>query len=296
MNGKKILNRLIGLFLVINVVLVIANYVNKGNEYVLSQERIDNIITRLEQKGIQIETELIQDYSPKYRANVLFRGDNVTIRDQVAKKFFGNNFGHVKRSTTPSKESKNRSILYYTYDEETLAFNHTKLTYQNEEIGMEGMRPSLDYAKSMCDQLITRIHPQGQTLTYHVSEEAYNTYWKLTYYPLINEIPLLDSYMEFIVANSGVMKADMYLAEVEVQKNSKQAIYAVDLVLFGIEDYMLENGYTNIKDIEICYKYEQGKENVLGQAIIPMYKITIDGLEEAIYVNAYTNKMLEYHA
>lgn len=295
MNGKKVLNRLINLFLVFNIILLVINYVNRGNEYVLSQERMDNIIRLLEKEGISIDVELIREYTPKYTASLLYIGDSVSVREQVVKQFFGNNFANVKRSTMQSKKSDGRNIFYYTFDQETLAFDHNELTYKNESMTMDEERPNIEVAKSMCDQFVQRLGLDRKSLTYTITPESFDTYWKLTYYPVIENIPILDSYMEFIVGNSGVMKANMYLADVEVQTNSRQNIYAVDLVLFGIEDYMLDSGYTSIEDITMCYKREQNEDNVLGQEIIPVYKIMITGLEEPIFVNAYTNKMLEYH-
>ena len=293
MNGKKVLNRLINLFIVINIVLLIINCVSKRNEYILSQERISNIIKLLGQSGIEVKAELIRDYSPKSAADLVFIGDSVAVRNHVVKKFFGNDFKDVKRSTATSSKTQGRSVFYYTLGEETLAFDHDELIYENEGIGMDETRPELETAKSMCNQLISRMDFGQQDLTYRITEEAYDTYWKLTYYPVIEEMPLLDSYMEFIVGSSGVITASMYLADVEVQNNSKQNIYAIDLVLFEIEDYMIEHGYTTIEEITLCYKREKNEENVLGQQIIPAYKIKMSGLDDAIFVNAYTNQILE---
>ena len=109
---------------------------------------------------------------------------------------------------------------------------------------------------------------------------------------MLEDLPVMDSSLEFYVNSEGVMNAKMCLADIQVESSAKKDIYAADLVLFGIEDYMIENGYSEIEKVTLCYKQEENEENVLGQKIIPAYKIEIKGLEAPLFVNAYTNKLL----
>lgn len=293
MNGTKVLNQLIKLFVVINVFLFMINFIVRGNQYILPQERIDNIINLLDRSGISVETELIKNFSPKYSANLVFIGDSVAVRDRIVKSFFGNNLAKVKRSI--SSNGRNENVLYYTLDNETLAFNHNELIYMNLSVRTEKKKPLLEQARKMCMKIVDRIDGIKEPLSYKVIEEDCGVYWKLTYFPVIEGIPVLDSKMEFQVYSDGVAKASMYLADIEIKNDSRKEIYAVDLVLFGIEDYMRDNGYTTISDISLCYKQVEDEENVLGQQIVPVYKIEVEGLEEPIFVNAYTNtnKILE---
>ena len=295
MNGKKILNQLIKVFLVINIVLLIVNYFSKSNQYILSGERIHNITRLLERNGIQVKAEILRNFAPKRPVSLMFMGNGVEIRDKVVKQFFGNDLKSVKRSTTQSKKNKNEKILYYILDDEILAFEHDKLIYMNGKNRNLESKPTLEQAKNMCSQLISRIDSTKQELNYKVTEEDYETFWKLTYYPIIEDMPVLDSCMEFEVYNDGVAKAEMHLVSYEMT-GDKQDIYPADLVLFGIEDYMLENGYTSIEDISMCYKRAHSEENIWSQEIIPTYKIKVGGLEKPIFVNAYTNEMIKLTA
>ena len=127
---------------------------------------------------------------------------------------------------------------------------------------------------------------------YFILGQSYEEYWKITYYPLLEDLPVMDSYLEFYVSSEGVMNAKMYLADIQLESEIKKDIYAVDLALFGIEETVLENGYSEIEKVTLCYKQEENEENVLGQKIIPTYKIEVKGLEEPLFVNAYTNKRL----
>ena len=107
MNGTKVLNQLIKLFVVINVFLFMINFIVRGNQYILPQERIDNIINLLNRSGISVETELIKNFSPKYSANLVFIGDSVAVRDRIVKSFFGNNLAKVKRSISSNGRNEN---------------------------------------------------------------------------------------------------------------------------------------------------------------------------------------------
>lgn len=293
MNGRKILDELIKLFVVINIVLFVVNYACKGNEYLLSKERMDNIIKLLETDGISVDTELLRKFTPKYSANLMYLGDSVDTRDKVIKSFFGSDLVNVKRYTENSDHDSDRKIPYYALGDEVLAFDNNELIYTNESVVSERSKPTLEQAKSMSIKLLNRIDEKKVLKDYSIEAVDKKNYWQLTYYPTIEGIPILDSYIRFDVYRNGVAKADMYLADVEIRSEGRKDIYAIDLVLFGIEDYMLENKCESIEAISLCYKRTDSEENVLGQQIIPMYKIEIDGLEQPIFVNAYNNQILK---
>ncbi|MBE6023236.1 MAG: hypothetical protein E7231_08395 [Cellulosilyticum sp.] len=294
MNGKKVLNQLIKLFIVINIVLFIVNYAYKGNQYVLSGKRIQNITSLLEQKGISIETELLRNFAPKYSAQLMFLGNSVEVRGEIVKQFFGKQLASVKRSTEISPKNANETIFYYMLGDETLGFDHYEISYTNLANKGVDERPTSEEAKRLCEAFITRIGPISQDQAYQIEEEIYDHYWKLTYYPMIEGIPVLDSYMTFEVYKMGVAKATLKLADIEITSERKQDICALDLVLFGIEDEILAQGGSVIRAISMCYKSDE-EENVLGQQIVPTYKIEIEGLEEPIFVNAYSNEIMTFY-
>lgn len=293
MNGKKILEELIKLFLVINIVLLVINYACRANEYLLSQESIHNIEKLLEMDGIKIDTELLRNFAPKYSANLMFMGDSVVVRDTITKHFYGNQLVNVKRYTQSSTKHPNEKALSFALGDEKLTFDNNELVYNNNAMISDKIKPSVEQAKNMCMKLLRRIDSSKVRKKYYIVTEEEKNSWKITYYPTLDGIPILDSYMEFEVYADGVAKASLYLADVQIRSGGKQDIYSVDLVLFGIEDFMLENNYKRIKEVTICYKQAENEENVLGQQIIPAYKVEIEGLEEPIFVNAYTNEMLK---
>lgn len=293
MNAKKILNQLIRVFAAINVVLFIGNFMCRGNEYLLSQERITHITKLFERDGISITTELSRDFVPKYTANLVFLGSSVAVRDKVTKRFFDGEISKVKRSTERGNNQVNGKKLCYTLGDERLAFDGNELIYTNAAAGKKVGKLKEEQAKNLCKKLLSRISKNKVNENYNVHIIEEEDYLKVIYYPTLEGVPILDSYMTFDVYSDGVASANMFLAQVEIQGEEKKDIYSVDLVLFGMEDYFLENNYLQINKVSLCYKFAGDEENILGQQIIPVYKIEVDGLEEPLFVNAYSNKVLK---
>ena len=286
------LSELIKLFIAINIILFIVNYAFRGNQYVISQDRVKNITSLLQKQGIHIETELIRNFAPKSSGNLVFVGSGIAVRDEIGKKFFEGNWANVKRSTMPSENNPGNTITYYTLGDETISFDCNELNYTNSKVRSTGKKPPLDKAKSMCMKLINRVGSKWSECKYYIVGEAHQDFWRMIYYPMLEGMPVMDSYLEFYVSSEGVVKGHMYLADIQLESERKKNIYAADLVLFGIEDYIIENGYSEIEKVTMCYKQEDNEENILGQKIIPAYKIEIKGLEEPLFVNAYTNKLI----
>lgn len=292
MNGKKVLEGLIKLFVVLNLGLFVFNYVSRSNEYLLSEERIEHITQLLEQEGINIDTELIRDFSPKRSADLQYIGDGLSIRDEIVKRFFNNDLASVKRFKKESETNAGGEMRYYTLNNETLIFDKYALMYENESNQSNEASPTIDQAKKMCMNLLKRINYASTSADYEIEVVEHENYLTLTYFLTLDEIPILDAYMTFDVYKAGVASGTMYLGKIEITSEKGKEIYPIDLVLFGIEEYMLENQYKNISDITLVYKRAKSEDNIWGQKIIPVYKIEFDGLNQALFVNAYNNEIL----
>ena len=293
MNGKKVLDGLIKLFVILNLALFIFNYTSKKSEYLLSEERVEHITQLLKQEGISIDTELIRDFSPKKSADLQYIGDGISIRDEIVKNFFNKDLASVKRFRKESEVNVGEEVRYYSLNNETLIFDKYALIYKNESNESNNAKPTIDQAKKMCMSFLKRIGYGNTSADYEVEVLEHEHYLTLTYFPKLEGIPILDEYMVFDVYQSGVANGMMYLGKIEVTSEKGKAIYPIDLVLFGLEEYMLENQYTNISEVTLVYKRAKSEDNVWRQQIIPVYKIKFDGLEEALFVNAYSNEILD---
>ena len=293
MNGKKVLDGLIKLFIVLNLALLIFNYISSSNEYLLSGERMQQITQLLEGEGISVDTELIRDFSPRKSADLQYIGDGISVRDEIIKNFFNKDLASVKRFKKQSEITPGEEIRYYSLNTETLIFDKYALIYENEANESNGVRPTIKQAKNMSMNFLKRTGYGGMSKEYEVEVTVHEHYLTLTYFPKLEGIPILDAYMTFEVYKEGVAHATMYLAKIEAANEEGKEIYPVDLVLFGIEEYILENQYTNISEVSLVYKRAKSEDNIWGQRIIPMYKIEFGGLEEALFVNAYNNELLD---
>lgn len=293
MNGKRVLDGLIKLFVILNLGLFIFNYVSSSNEYLLSEERIEHITQLLEKEGIHIDTELIRDFSPKKTADLQYIGDGISIRDEIVKNFFNSDLASVKRFKKESEVNAGEEMRYYSLNGETLIFDKYALRYENESNKSNNAKPTIDQAKRMCMNLLKRISSASTSADYEIEIVEHEHYLELTYFPKLDGISIVDASMTFEVYKAGVASGTMYLGKIEITSEKGKEIYPVDLILFGIEEYILENQYTNIKEVELVYKRAKSEDNIWGQQIIPVYKIEFDGLEEALFVNAYNNEILD---
>lgn len=293
MNGKRVLDGLIKLFVILNLGLFIFNYVSSSNAYLLSEERIEHITQLLEKEGIHIDTELIRDFSPKKNADLQYIGDGISIRDEIVKSFFNSDLARVKRFKKESEVNAGEEMRYYSLNGETLIFDKYALRYENESNKSNHAKPTIEQAKRMCMNLLKRISSVSTSADYEIEIVEHEYYLTLTYFPKLDGIPIVDASMTFEVYKAGVASAAMYLGKIEITSEKGKEIYPVDLILFGIEEYILENQYTTIKEVELVYKRAKSEDNIWGQQIIPVYKIEFDGLEEALFVNAYNNEILD---
>lgn len=293
MNGKKVLDNLIRVFIILNLALFIFNYISGSNEYRLSKERIDQITQLLEGEGIRIDTELIRDFSPKKTADLQYIGDSISVRDEIVKNFFNNDLASVKRFKKESEINPGEEMRYYSLNGENLIFDKYVLSYENESNQSNDAKPSIDQAKRMCMNLLKRINYGNKEADYEIEIVEHEHYLTLTYFSKLEGIPVLDAYMTFDVYKKGVASSTMYLGKIEETSEKGKEIYPIDLVLFGIEEYILENQYTHISEVTLVYKRAKSEDSIWGQQIIPVYKIEFDGLEEALFVNAYSNEILD---
>ncbi len=294
MNGKKILNRLILLFIGINLILFIFISIRRETQYKLSQTRINNIIGLLAEKGITVEGQLPMNFKPKLAATLSYTGDNVTVRNNLVKAFFGNNLSKVSRSTENSKEYFGAKVYCFTMQDEQLAFDKEKITYTNSDIKFSDTKPSIKEAKAKAEAFVKRLEVGKLYKEAYIEIKEEENKVVITYFPTFEGTPIFDLSIKMKIYKNGIESATIYLGEVSITDEGKQRITPIDLVLFGIEEYIPLESNIIIKDITLVYKILGKKgSNLWGEQIVPMYKIEVNGLEKPLFVNAYTNEIVK---
>ncbi|WP_054742694.1 hypothetical protein [Cellulosilyticum ruminicola] len=153
MNGKRILNELISIFLFLNIALLTFNVVKTVDSYRISTTRINNVTYALEQKGIYLKTQIPRNFTPKSQANLSdLIGSNMTAeRYNIVSALFGENSGKV----IVTKDSNAPKSLIHRYGGEVLTFNKNNIIYTNTNSTSENDKIiSLQSSKKTCKDFI----------------------------------------------------------------------------------------------------------------------------------------------
>ncbi len=94
------------------------------------------------------------------------------------------------------------------------------------------------------------------------------------------------------ITEDGVFESILQISEIKQENNDRSDIYAVTQVLFKLSEDLDSSEITTINEIMLGYAREQVKNAYfVKEKAIPMYKITIEGLNTPLFVNAYTNEL-----
>ena len=292
LNGKKVLNRLILLFVVINIIVLMLNLVAASKRYIVSDERINNIITLLETKDVFVEGKMPINFRPRQSINIVYESSTVSMRDDIVRKVFGEDTLDIRRSTIKEGENNFGKTYKFELDSEVLEFNKYNIRYTNSNTNLyyEGINEIKKYGNN----LIKKMGIEHMYVNPYVEYQEYEDKKIMKYFSTVKDIPIDDVCMIMEVYKSGC-KIELPLARVEEVENSYQEIIPVDRVLFGIDEYInqmvgvfLREIY--IREIRLIYRKQNVEsDNIWGEKNIPVYKLEIQGLEKPIFVNAYTN-------
>ncbi len=296
MNGKKILNELIAIFILLNIALFAFNVLKTVKSYWINQTRIDNVVYALEQKEIYLQTELPKSFLPKSGANLTnFIGSNTTTeRYHIVSALFGAQNGNI----IISKDSNNPDVISHKFNNETLEFSKDRVTYTNSSVIDKVLDTdiSIQNAKKVCKAFIKRLNYSKVFANAHIQYNELENGLEMTFFQKYKGLPVFDTYIAFELVEGQIKKATMHLGQVGKLDNdiSQRAIYPVDVVLFGIDDDLEIEKPSYITDITLGYKaLNERNIALLDVQLIPVYKIKFKGLNNPIYVNAYTNKRIE---
>ena len=299
MNGKKVLNRLILLFVVLNLILATFNVIASSRRYVVDGERLQNLYAVLEQQNVDIESNLSIDFEPRPTINIIYEINTNNIRDGIVRSIFEDNISEVLRSTEKSQNYKGFERYQFEYGGEKLSFEKYDVEYTNQNVDktLEGVNK--DIAKRHIEIFVKKIGIEDLYKNMYIEYEEANNYIKAKCYPVIESTVMDDIYISVEVYKDGISQAHFPVVRVETVENSYRDITPIDRVLFGIDAYinnMLGIQLDNIviKDVKLVYKKQNPESyNLWGEKNIPMYKMNIGDLEKPIFVNAYTNEYVK---
>ena len=289
MRWNKALNGLLIIFIVLNVALGWMNYDRFNRFYRISDERIETIKGILAQREIQVKADLPTLFIPRSSIWIEPMQITTTLRDQLVNRVFGKEREGVTITNETSGEY-GKNALIYRQEEAELAFYKTFLTYRNgakqQEEGVLSQKQASKFAKAFVKQLNLEDYLKEVKIDYR--SESYGM--EVTYYEVYRGLPIFDSFVKMKISPQGVFEAEVRCLEVTDKVSLTKPLYPIDQVLFALQKPIEENKAYVIESVELGYRLNHTEGvHILSEEATPMYKITIEGLSDPIFVNAYTN-------
>ena len=289
MNWSRGKNRLIILFLCINVLLGWANYRKNSSAYVLKESQVEDIKTILEENNIFVDSPIPKKYRPLPKLTVSPFPINSTIREDFVKKILGTLDG-VTISVESAKTPNQKPRRIYRKDEEVVSFEGENILYYHEG-GLDTGAISVDEAQKLAEDWLSQIDYSPRKMHRQVVEDSDCVY--VIYYDKFDGIPVFDSYIKTKITSSGVKEAEIHKVELGQVIGEKQEIYSADQVFFYLLKLIAADEPTHIKDIMLGYALENPKgTHLIAEKALPFYQIILeDG--RIYYINAYNSEIRE---
>lgn len=294
MRWGKALTTLIIIFMILNSALAIGNYAKNIQAYKLTNQRVKNITKILKDKEITIEADLPDTFLPQQAIWIVPVDITAEIRDRLVKDVLSGDTNQITLTKEKSDRPYENPSRIYTKDKESLSFQDNNITYENkgalpkEKDAIE--RIPKDQALGLAKAFVQKINlaDNFKDVKIDYTEESYGA--NVIYYELHKGKPIFDSYINIKISPRGVFKAYIHALNIDETKSSKKPIQPIDKVLFTLQDEIKDKIPLTISSIELGYAMESSRGmHILKEEAIPMYKILLDGLDDPVFVNAYTN-------
>ncbi|MGL4362826.1 MAG: hypothetical protein ACRCSG_06120 [Cellulosilyticaceae bacterium] len=288
MKWGRILTALIIIFVILNIMLGVGNYKKNIELYRVSEERIKNITGILNDKGILLECELPRYFRPI--ETIWLEPDEIdtTTRDHIVKNLFGDNYKQATVSKKVLGEPYKEPVLIYTLESEEIQFMGSKITYINHGIVDDGTTFKKNEAMRIGNAFIKKMEKKKYKKEKNIKKIGAKQA-TLTYYEIYNRLPVFDSYVKLEVTPHGVAYAEVYGASISNKIGVKKPLYPIDYVLFDIDTQLDIAPPFTLEDIQFGYRMNLNEGiQILEEEAFPVLKVVIKGLNEPIFVDAYT--------
>lgn len=321
MNWSKGKNRLILLFLSINVLLGWANYKKGSDAYLLKESQIYDIRQVMERSHIFIDSEIPREYNPLQKLTVFPYQIDSGARETLVKQLLQTLEG-VKISVVAPKVPNEKPKRIYTKNEEVVIFEGETIVYHHRgieqqkaqeeslkdleqdlgldivtgaaiEIDTKKPKKSLDVnaAKRISEKWLKQMGYSPRDM--HIQAVEQEDSLHIVYYDKYEGTPVFDSYVKMTITPLGVSHMEIHKVKLGDITGEKQAIYSADQVFFYLIKEIATGEPIHIKDIMIGYALENPKgTHLMAEKAIPFYQVTLeDG--ETYYIDAYNNEIKE---
>lgn len=297
MNWCSAKNKLIILFLSINIVLGWANYRKESTAYVLKETQVDDIKTILAENNIYIDTTIPKEYKPLSKLTVSPFQINSVTREEFVKRLL-NTLEGVTVSIEAAKAPNQKPRRIYSKNDEIIIFEGENILYQHrgkvearDSKEMGSNRFNKDQALKIAEKWLKQMAYSPRKMHRQTVEEADGMY--IIYYDKYEGIPVFDSYVKIKMTSSGINEVEIHKVELGEAVGEKQEIYSGDQVAFYLIQLIATREPTHIKDIMLGYALENPKgTHLIAEKALPFYQVILeDG--RVYYINAYNSEIRE---
>ena len=177
MNWSKGKNRLIILFLSINILLGWVNYRKALGSYFLKEIQIQDIKKVMLENNIIIESTIPRKYKPLQKLTVFPYQIDSAERETIVKRIFAT-VEDVKISLQSAKGPDEKPKRIYTKGQESIVFQGEKILYHHDGMG-EGT-VDINTAKKMGEKWLKKIGYSPRKMHLQIINEPND--WQLIYY------------------------------------------------------------------------------------------------------------------
>lgn len=286
-------NKLIILFLSINILLGWANYRKVTSAYVLKESQIEDITNVLRQNNIFIDAPMPKKYKPLPKITVFPFQIDSNIREDYVKKFLGT-LDDVKVSIKASDGTDSNPQRIYSKDGEDVIFEGEKIYYHNKDIlEKDGDldKLSFDEAKKLANKCLIQLGYSPKKM--HIQLDSSSDNLRLNYFDKYKGIPVFDSYIGVTITSGGISEVEIHKVELGEVAGDRKEIYPIDQVFFYLIKLISTDEPVYIEDITIGYGLENPKgAHLIAEKALPFYQITLKG-GETYHINAYNSEIRE---
>ncbi len=282
------------MFVVMNIALGLGNYNKYTLSYQLDANQVAIITDLLNEKDIHIEGKLPLSYNAMESITLKPQIINPKLKDEMIKSVLYEDLAKVMITKEKKTSEYEQEQLIYKYGDKELKFQGNEIHYMDTNIVKKEVVAEKKQILSTADRFIKQLpieeNDKNKIINYKI--ESYGA--EVTYYEVYKGFPLFDSYVRMQVTPDGVCDAEIKMTEKGKKTAGKQSITPVNHVLFELSAHIEQTEHTTISSIELGYGLkEKERTHLLEEEVIPMYKIRISGLDDPLFVNAYTNEVIE---
>jgi len=285
-------NKLIILFLGINILLGWANYRKVTSAYVLKESQVQDITNVLEQNNIFIDSPMPKKYKPLPKITVFpFQIDSNTREDYV-RKFLGT-LDDVKVSIKASDNREGNPQRIYSKGGEEVIFEGERIYYHNKALRGDANLDDLNFdeAKKLANKCLIQLGYSPKKMHLQLGSNSDNL--RLNYFDKYKGIPIFDSYIGITISPGGISEVEIHKVELGEAAGGKKEIYPIDQIFFYLIKLISADEPVYIEDITIGYGLENPKgAHLIAEKALPFYQITLKG-GETYHINAYSSGIRE---